>query len=254
MERKHGLDGTRDQIAKLPEAFRERVRTFIRSLPSHYVADGGKRVIAHAGIALSMMRSCIASIRSDRPAPRLTRGLAASMSPAAPRPTSSAGDWSRLGCGARAAVRVIGQPPRPRPTTRVLARRPPGQRRRAQGHPQLRRAVLPRDPASADRSPTRVHRRPLRRGDGAGRQGRQRDTRTRKVDTQCPNVGLASSETLYGSRAKGSRAPPHSDPRCHSSWTRPARGPAGGPRRPSAASAKDEPESSSTWTRTHTSS
>ena len=63
VERKHGLAGTLEQLAKLPEAFAERVRTFIRSLPSHYVADGGKLVIAHAGMPEALQNRVSGAVR-----------------------------------------------------------------------------------------------------------------------------------------------------------------------------------------------
>ena len=46
----HGLAETLEQLAKeLPE-FVESVRLFIESLPTHYVLDGGKLVVSHAGL------------------------------------------------------------------------------------------------------------------------------------------------------------------------------------------------------------
>jgi len=46
----HGLALTLEQLDQEPIAFRERVRRFIDSLPSHLVLDGGKLVVAHAGM------------------------------------------------------------------------------------------------------------------------------------------------------------------------------------------------------------
>ncbi|OIV38113.1 polynucleotide kinase-phosphatase [Mangrovactinospora gilvigrisea] len=50
----HGLAETLAQLEALPEGEREeftaRVRTFIRGLISHYLLDGGKLVVAHAGL------------------------------------------------------------------------------------------------------------------------------------------------------------------------------------------------------------
>lgn len=46
----HGLDGTVAQLEQEPEAFIQRVKTFLDGLISHYVLDGGKLVVAHAGI------------------------------------------------------------------------------------------------------------------------------------------------------------------------------------------------------------
>jgi protein phosphatase len=46
----HGLAQTLAQLEPEPEAFRERVRHFLDGLPSHYVLDGGRLVVAHAGL------------------------------------------------------------------------------------------------------------------------------------------------------------------------------------------------------------
>lgn len=50
-----GLDLTLDQLAALPDgeraAFREQVTTFLQELPPHLVLDGGRLVVAHAGLA-----------------------------------------------------------------------------------------------------------------------------------------------------------------------------------------------------------
>ena len=63
VERKHGLEQTLEQIGKLPAAFAERVRAFIRSLPSHYVADGGNLVIAHAGMPEALQNRVSGAVR-----------------------------------------------------------------------------------------------------------------------------------------------------------------------------------------------
>ena len=51
VQRSHGLAETMEALEKRPEAFRERVRTFLDSMGSHFVLDGGNLVAAHAGMA-----------------------------------------------------------------------------------------------------------------------------------------------------------------------------------------------------------
>jgi len=46
----HGLPETMEQLAGEPEAFRAEVARFIDGLISHYVLDGGRLVVAHAGL------------------------------------------------------------------------------------------------------------------------------------------------------------------------------------------------------------
>jgi protein phosphatase len=46
----HGLAETLAQLGREPEAFRERVARFIEGLPSHFVLDGGRLVVAHGGL------------------------------------------------------------------------------------------------------------------------------------------------------------------------------------------------------------
>ncbi|MFI5754781.1 polynucleotide kinase-phosphatase [Streptomyces sp. NPDC051569] len=46
----HGLAETVEQLEKEDDAFREQVREFIDGLVSHYVLDGGKLVVCHAGL------------------------------------------------------------------------------------------------------------------------------------------------------------------------------------------------------------
>ena len=50
VQRTHGLDRTMDELEKQPEAFRERVKAFVKRLPSHYELDRGRLVVAHAGM------------------------------------------------------------------------------------------------------------------------------------------------------------------------------------------------------------
>ncbi|MBM7515651.1 polynucleotide kinase-phosphatase [Nocardioides nitrophenolicus] len=46
----HGLAESLDQLAAQPEGFRERALAFMDGLISHYVLDGGRLVVAHAGL------------------------------------------------------------------------------------------------------------------------------------------------------------------------------------------------------------
>ncbi|WP_372345339.1 polynucleotide kinase-phosphatase [Streptomyces sp. KL116D] len=46
----HGLAETVEQLAAESEEFRAEVREFVRGLVSHYVLDGGKLVVCHAGL------------------------------------------------------------------------------------------------------------------------------------------------------------------------------------------------------------
>lgn len=50
----HSLRDTVEQFASEPPEVRHRVRSFIESLPSHYVLDGGRLVVAHAGLKETM--------------------------------------------------------------------------------------------------------------------------------------------------------------------------------------------------------
>jgi protein phosphatase len=50
----HGLQESLDQLAAEPEEFSTRVADFIDDLVSHYVFDGGKLVVAHAGMKEEM--------------------------------------------------------------------------------------------------------------------------------------------------------------------------------------------------------
>ena len=51
---KHGLQASIDQLSLETQEFRDKVRKFLDSLISHYVFDGGKLVVAHAGLKESM--------------------------------------------------------------------------------------------------------------------------------------------------------------------------------------------------------
>lgn len=50
----HGLAETLEQLAKEPPEFSQRVENFLDGLVSHYVLDGGKLVVAHAGMKQEM--------------------------------------------------------------------------------------------------------------------------------------------------------------------------------------------------------
>jgi protein phosphatase len=46
----HGLAASLEQLEREPAEFRDRVRAFLEGLPSHYLLDGGRLVVAHAGL------------------------------------------------------------------------------------------------------------------------------------------------------------------------------------------------------------
>ncbi|MEV6792160.1 polynucleotide kinase-phosphatase [Streptomyces sp. NPDC051320] len=50
VQHSHGLAETVEQLEKEDDTFREQVREFIDGLVSHYVLDGGKLVVCHAGL------------------------------------------------------------------------------------------------------------------------------------------------------------------------------------------------------------
>src|SRR5262249_39005858 len=50
----HGLGETLAQLEPEPDAFKQQVVTFLDDLVSHYVLDGGRVVVAHAGMKESM--------------------------------------------------------------------------------------------------------------------------------------------------------------------------------------------------------
>lgn len=47
---KHGLEQSLEQLEEEPFSFHAAVRRFFERLPSHYVLDGGRLVVAHAGL------------------------------------------------------------------------------------------------------------------------------------------------------------------------------------------------------------
>ncbi|MBR4701172.1 MAG: polynucleotide kinase-phosphatase [Oscillospiraceae bacterium] len=50
VQRTHGLEKTEEELLAESEEFREKVKTFLDGLVSHYMLDGGKLAVAHAGI------------------------------------------------------------------------------------------------------------------------------------------------------------------------------------------------------------
>lgn len=60
----HGLAETLEQLAPEPESFKEEVKNFIDKLLSHYVLDGGKLVVAHAGISEDLQGRASAAVRA----------------------------------------------------------------------------------------------------------------------------------------------------------------------------------------------
>jgi protein phosphatase len=59
----HGLAETVDQLGREPPAFVEEVRRFLDALVSHYVLDGGRLVVAHAGMKAEMQGRASARVR-----------------------------------------------------------------------------------------------------------------------------------------------------------------------------------------------
>ena len=51
---RHGLEQSIDQLVREPDGFRNSVREFLASLPSHHLLDGGRLVVAHAGLPATM--------------------------------------------------------------------------------------------------------------------------------------------------------------------------------------------------------
>ena len=59
----HGLDATVAQMAEEEPAFHDRVAEFIDGLVSHYVFDGGKLAVAHAGMKAEMLNRSSGAVR-----------------------------------------------------------------------------------------------------------------------------------------------------------------------------------------------
>ncbi|MGI4886886.1 MAG: polynucleotide kinase-phosphatase [Janthinobacterium lividum] len=60
----HGLAETLAQLEPEPEAFKGEVRRFLDGLVSHYVLDGGKLVVAHAGLTEAMQGRGSGAVRA----------------------------------------------------------------------------------------------------------------------------------------------------------------------------------------------
>jgi protein phosphatase len=60
----HGLETTLEQLAAEPPEFRAAVETFLDGLTSHYVLDGGRLVVAHAGLSARLQGRASARVRS----------------------------------------------------------------------------------------------------------------------------------------------------------------------------------------------
>lgn len=60
----HGLQASADQMAEEDPAFRARVRKFMSALPPYLWLDGGKLVVAHAGLKAEMVGQSGGKVRS----------------------------------------------------------------------------------------------------------------------------------------------------------------------------------------------
>ena len=60
----HGLETTLAQLAAEPPEFRAAAETFLDGLTSHYVLDGGRLVVAHAGLSQQLQGRASARVRS----------------------------------------------------------------------------------------------------------------------------------------------------------------------------------------------
>ncbi|NLC14517.1 MAG: hypothetical protein GX768_10815 [Chloroflexi bacterium] len=54
VQQTHGLEKTVTEIEAESEAFRRSAAAFLENLPTHYILDGGKLVVAHAGLKESL--------------------------------------------------------------------------------------------------------------------------------------------------------------------------------------------------------
>ena len=64
VQRTHGLEETLTQLADETTEFKKKVETFLGSLISHYVLDGGALVVAHAGMKEEMAGRASGAVRS----------------------------------------------------------------------------------------------------------------------------------------------------------------------------------------------
>ena len=60
----HGLERTLSQLSAEPESFRDSVASFLDGLVSHYVLDGGRLVVAHAGLSERLQGRASGRVRS----------------------------------------------------------------------------------------------------------------------------------------------------------------------------------------------
>ena len=60
----HGLETTLEQLAAQPPEFRAAVEMFLDGLTSHYVLDGGRLVVAHAGLSEKLQGRASGRVRS----------------------------------------------------------------------------------------------------------------------------------------------------------------------------------------------
>jgi protein phosphatase len=60
----HGLETTLEQLAAEPAEFRAAAEAFLDGLTSHYVLDGGRLVVAHAGLAEKLQGRASGRVRS----------------------------------------------------------------------------------------------------------------------------------------------------------------------------------------------
>src|SRR5204863_5331039 len=60
---RHGLAETLEQLERTSPEFGERVVRFLDSLVSHYLLDGGRLVVAHAGMRAEMQGRASARVR-----------------------------------------------------------------------------------------------------------------------------------------------------------------------------------------------
>jgi protein phosphatase len=59
----HGLDRSVAQMAAEPKSFHRAVETFLDALPSHIWCDGGRLVVAHAGVTADMIGRATPAVR-----------------------------------------------------------------------------------------------------------------------------------------------------------------------------------------------
>lgn len=64
VKKTHGLAESLDQLGREPEEFRRQAADFLDKLVSHYVFDGGKLVVAHAGLREEMQGRGSGKVRS----------------------------------------------------------------------------------------------------------------------------------------------------------------------------------------------